>query len=147
MFVILLIHKLSVFDYQLLTGHFCLTGHSVTRDYNAGLEVSPGIDHPLPSVVLPGNTPPSRGRNEPSSSLLTLFSPNGSPDICFHQKWTGCTIRTTLQCFHNGLGFSVSVAYVSSLLPVATLYGNLKDIITLIFKMRGGRIKIMGYIY
>lgn len=67
MFAILFIHKMSVFDYQLLTGHFCLAGHSVTRDYNAGLEASPGIDHPLPSVVLPGNTPPSRGRNEPQS--------------------------------------------------------------------------------
>ena len=75
MFVILPIHKLSVFDYQLLTGHICLSRLSVTRDYNAGLEVSPGIDHPLPSVVLPGNTilPPE---GEMSLSLHSSPSPH-----------------------------------------------------------------------
>lgn len=68
MFVVLLLHKMSVFDYQLLTGHFCLTGHYNQRlQRRIGREVSPGIDHPLPSVVLPGNTPPSEGRNKTRS--------------------------------------------------------------------------------
>lgn len=77
MFLILFIHKMSVLDSQLLTGHFCLAGHSITRDYNAGLEVSPGIDHPLPSVVLPGNTP--EGEMNPKvfapHPLLTKWKP------------------------------------------------------------------------